>query len=207
MILCGCAFAETGEKVTPDHLALGLHKQCETNWSGISKSGAGDNDDKFPMQISTNDGGTMEFVGTPETFRHFLVISNELNSPKILFCPEEIDESRRAAMTFETAAVPGETWRIPFTNNLNLSYFVGVDAAETNDAMFLSGDRNITNGVGIKGGLRELSTNQPVGWARPVHRYGGNVGLSDGSVQPVTDQGLRDLLKRTGVSTTRLAMP
>ena len=168
---------------------------------------AGDNNDKFPMQVSTNEGGTMEFVGTPDTFRHFQVMSNELNTPKILFCPMETDKSRKLATTFETTFVAGKSGWIPFTSNSNLSYFAGVDAVETNGAMFLSGDRNITNGVGIKSGLLELGTNQPVGWTGEMHHYSGNVGLSDGSVQPVSTPLLREALARTGVATTRLAMP
>src|SRR5206468_4838060 len=48
---------------------------------------AGDHRDKFPMQLSVSNGGTMEFIGTPETFRHFQVMSNELGTPRILFCP------------------------------------------------------------------------------------------------------------------------
>lgn len=40
--------------------------------------------DKFPWQVSTNQGGSMEFVFTRDVFRHFQVASNEMSSPKIL---------------------------------------------------------------------------------------------------------------------------
>ena len=42
---------------------------------------AGDNDDKFPMQVSTNQGGTKEWVGSTNVFWHVLVLSNEMGSP------------------------------------------------------------------------------------------------------------------------------
>ncbi len=47
----------------------------------------GDNTNGFPMQVSMELGGTKEFVTSGETFRHFEVMSNELNTPIILACP------------------------------------------------------------------------------------------------------------------------
>ena len=92
----------------------------------------GDHNENYPMQISTNAGGTMEFVETTNTFRHFQILSNELGTAVILTCPS--DEHRRTVTNFLNI------------DNENLSYFLGVDAAETNVQMVLSGDRNITNG-------------------------------------------------------------
>jgi hypothetical protein len=166
-----------------------------------------DNNDLFPMQVSTNYGGTLEWIGGPNAFRHFEVMSNELNTPKILFCPKETDPSRTMATLFGTALSMGAGWQIPFTNNLNLSYFVGVDASETYFNAFLCGDRNLTNGTLIKGGLIELTTNQLAGWTDTMHVHQGNVGLADGSVQSLTTSALREALKRTGLATNRLAMP
>lgn len=168
---------------------------------------SGDNGDRFPMQVSTNDGGTREFVGTAAaTFRHFEVMSNELNTPKILYCPNETDRARKAATMF-SPSVPGIPGAIPFNGNSNISYFVGVDANQTNSAMFLSGDRNITNGFAMKNGLLDLGTNQLAGWTKEIHNRCGNILFSDGSVQQLTSPGLREALKETGVATTRLAMP
>ena len=49
---------------------------------------AGDNNDKYPMQVSTTNGGTMELMADGKNvWRNFLVMSNELSTPKILFCP------------------------------------------------------------------------------------------------------------------------
>lgn len=155
---------------------------------------AGDHGDKFPMEVSLTNGGTIEFIGTPETFRHFQVISNELGTPRILFCPA--DTKRNPATNFTSDL-----------NNSRISYFVGVDATLTNAAMFLSGDRNITNGSAITRGLLELTTNRLAGWTSELHSKSGNVGLADGSVQQVTINGLRSLMWEAGAATNRLAMP
>src|SRR6266567_2292003 len=45
-----------------------------------------DNNDRFPMQIPLTKGGTMELVERGTVFCHFQVMSNELSTPKILFC-------------------------------------------------------------------------------------------------------------------------
>jgi len=165
---------------------------------------AGDNDDRFPMQVSTNQGGSREWIGGPNAWRHFEVISNELNTPKLLFCPAERDSSRTMASYFGPPT--GAPAQVPFTNNLNLSYFVGVDA-ETNASLFLSGDHGMTNGTPVIGGLLDLNTNQPAGWAKPIHVDEGNVAMADGSVQSLSSRGLRDAVRRSGVATNRLALP
>src|SRR4051794_13864274 len=42
---------------------------------------AGDNNDKFPMELPQNNGGTSEFTTGPNAFRHFQIMSNELSTP------------------------------------------------------------------------------------------------------------------------------
>jgi hypothetical protein len=170
---------------------------CANNLMQIGMSfrvWAGDHGEKFPMQLSVSNGGAMEFIGTPETFRHFQVMSNELGTPRILFCPA--DTKRGCATNFTSEL-----------NNSRISYFVGVDATQTNAMMLLSGDRNITNGTAITRGLLELTTNRPTGWTSELHFKSGNVGLADASVQQVTTLGLRSLLEAAGSATNRIALP
>jgi hypothetical protein len=155
-------------------LARSHHTQCVNNQRQISlcfRVWEGDNNDKYPMQVSETNGGTMEFITGSNAFRHFQVMSNELNTPKILICPNDSDHNRMVAANFE------------WMRNSNLSYFVGVDADETNVAMVLLGDRNITNGTPIRNGLLELTTNHPAGWNKEMHLKAGNLILTDGSVQ------------------------
>jgi hypothetical protein len=162
-----------------------------------------DNNDTLQMQVPTSQGGTMEFVNDGRAWVHFIVMSNELNTPKVLFCPQDKGKGRIEAKTFGTTSYP----LIPFTDDNNLSYFVGVDAVQTNATMLLAGDRNLTNRIKQARGLVEFPTNRPAGWTREMHDQSGNVCLIDGSAQQTTTSRLRRLLVETGVAINRLAMP
>jgi len=153
----------------------------------------GDHGDKYPWSVPGTNGGTMDFISGPNAWRHFQVMSNELSTPKVLLCPA--DDSRRVAAT-----------NFNFMNNSNVSYFVGIDAPETNPQSLLFGDR-ITNGTPIRNGILELTTNSPTGWTAEIHRKVGNIVLADGSVQQVSQNGLRQTLASTGAVTNRLLLP
>lgn len=155
---------------------------------------SGDKGDAYPMSVSTNQGGTQEFLATGETFRHFQVLSNELSTPTILVCPS--DRSRQVATDFN-----------PHFGNTNLSYFVGVDASVGKPSMWLSGDRNLSGGARLANGFLLLPTNAPVRWSAEIHQSWGNIGMADGSVQQIGSARLREYLVGTGVATNRLAMP
>jgi len=155
----------------------------------------GDNGDIFPMGISITNGGSMEMVQTGDVLQTFLVMSNELSTPKILFCPDDA----------------GKFWTNDFAglSNKNISYFVGADV--TNDAdpqMIFSGDCNFeTGGVPVKSGLSSFWTNDPVAWQATRHIKSGNIGLADGSVQSTTSAGLQNYLQQTSFATNRFAIP
>jgi prepilin-type processing-associated H-X9-DG protein len=121
-----------------------------------------------PMSVSTNFGGTLEYVTTGQIFRHFQVMSNELSTPKMVICPADI---RQPAKDF------GATF-----NNTNISYFVGLDADNTKPQNLLSGDRNIVGGTKMANGILEITTNQIISWNSEMHNGVANVGLADGSV-------------------------
>jgi hypothetical protein len=164
-----------------------------------------DNNDKYPMSISVTNSGTMELVGSGTVWRHFQVMSNELNTPSILICPEDIERQKFKA-TIWTGTHSSSN--VPFTNDLNSSYFIGVDAADTNSNMFLAGDRNLAvKNVALKPGLHSLNTNEPVSWTKGIHVNQGNVLMADASVQQFSASGLRNALEHTGVVTNRLAIP
>jgi Tfp pilus assembly protein PilE len=152
-----------------------------------------DHTNLFPMAVSTNFGGTQEYLATGETFRQFQAMSNELSTPFILTCPQD---SRVRAKSFG-----------PGFSNSNVSYFVGVVANREFPQMFLSGDRNLTGGKSLPGGLVEFTTNTIPGWGPGGHKTFGNVALADGSVQGFSAMGLRTAVLNTGVATNRLAMP
>jgi prepilin-type processing-associated H-X9-DG protein len=173
----------------------GICCNCNLKQIGLSfKQWGLDHNGKFPMQTSITNGGTMELVENATVFPHFLVLSNELNTPIILACPS--DTARRAARIFDSTL-----------GNSNLSYFVGVDADDANPQMFLAGDRNITNRLGLRSGLVAWATNELVGWTHQLHNQQGNVALADGSVQGFSNSRLREALQNTGVVTNRLLLP
>jgi len=153
-----------------------------------------DNNDKFPTQVSVTNGGPMEFVMKGDVASVFRVMSNELNTPKILVCP------------FDT----NRTWATNFggsLHNSNISYFVSLTASSADFEILLSGDRNLTNGLPIRHGLLELPANRPAGWTREIHNKCGNVALADGSVRQLNNAKLNQWLQKCDAATNRLAIP
>ena len=151
--------------------------------------------DKFPFQVPNADGGAMELVATGNVAASFRVMSNELSTPIILHCPEDTDRAR--ATNF-----------LEGFDNSRTSYFVGLDASTNSPQVFLSGDDNLAiNGVPIKSGLLELSTNTPVAWTAARHKHAGNILFADGSVLKTDDKLLIEKLQATGVATNCLAIP
>jgi prepilin-type N-terminal cleavage/methylation domain-containing protein len=191
---------------------------------------ATDNGDRFPMSVSTNDGGASEYipahttgsraaVACPAMSRILQVLSNELATPKICLCPA--DSVDRILATNFTAHVnylfahnQGNKW---------VSYFIGVDADEGRPQMILGGDRHLTNGApavafnpnaGVLAPLGGGKVNEQVGnvatgagWSKDIHQNAGNLVLSDGSVQQVTGPRLRDQLKNSGDDDNFMAIP
>lgn len=159
-----------------------------------------DHNDRFPWMVATNEGGTKEFRASPEVFRHFVVMSNELASPKVLCCPT--DSGRIRAISFALGGALA---------NKNISYIVGLDADERIRERFLSGDRNLTGGT-TNGTLLVYSTNSIPGWDTNLHNLQGNIAYSDGSVQQLTNAGLARqvqaaLATLTNATELRLAIP
>lgn len=175
--------------------ARALRIQCVNNLKqdGLAfRIWEGDHDDRYPMAVSNRFEGSLEWVAGGNAFRHFMVMSNELSTPKILVCPAD---TRQAAPDFA------------HLQNLNLSYFVGLDARESDPQMFLTGDRNITNGLTPVRTILFLPSGKPAGWTEMIHNRVGNLGLSDGSVQQVSTAGLQDAIRSNASVTNRIALP
>ena len=158
---------------------------------------ANDNGEKFPWQVSTSTNGTMELVNGPSVSPHFLIMSNELNSPRILACPT--DATRTKAFVFSEF------------DDKHLSYFVGLDADETRPQSILSGDRNITGGVRVTNTVFQFTSNSVVGFTKDLHNQQGNLALGDGSAQQVAPAALGNqinaALLSSGQPGLRLAIP
>src|ERR1022692_1790605 len=152
------------------------------------------------MSVSVTNGGTLELVESGAVWRHFLVMSNELNTPKILICPADSERQKYLASIWNgTPSAPRDT--IAFTGDLNTSYFIGVDAADTKTTMFLAGDRNLTvKNVALKPGLHSLATGEMVGWTKELHVNQGNILMADASVQQFSTTTLHKAFENTGVT-------
>src|SRR6185369_5740943 len=103
-----------------------------------------DNGDRFPQQISTNDGGSSEYAVTTGAgaqpnliWYHFATLSNELSTPKIITCPSDGKVTEANAWGPQTGTPPKNV--TPFNNNKYLSYFICFDASETQPQGFLAG--------------------------------------------------------------------
>jgi type II secretory pathway pseudopilin PulG len=188
-----------------------------------------DNGDIFPMRLAAASGGADAHVGKKTdtasqttsfgVYGFFMVMSNELSTPKILNCPAEWESQRQTSTTFAGTIPAGQASQVPFTNNQNVSYFVGVDAQETMPGMFLTGDHNMGNGTAPSGvpttpycayngsaaqASQVLGTNWAVNTGPAFmdngHQKQGNVGLGDGSVQQMSRSRLQEGLKNSGDS-------
>jgi Prokaryotic N-terminal methylation motif len=153
----------------------------------------GDHGDKYPMFVSVTNGGAMELITTGNVAACFQVMSNGLCTPKILACPADT----RVEATNFTTDLDGK-----------ISYFVNLDATEAYPQMPLSGDDNLEiGGVPAKSGLLDFSTDAPISWTAVRHKFSGILAMADGSVQQVTQDGLRRTIQNSGVATNRLAIP
>jgi len=202
---------------------------CTNNLKQIGlsfKTWALDNGDAFPTRVAIANGGYSDYVGVRTltgsqatsrgTFGFFMVMSNELSTPKIVICPSE-NEGRQQASTFGGTIPAGSANIVPYTNDLNVSYFVGVDAVDTNPQMFLTGDHNLGsdgNLTPLKGFVTAPSSLNPdfkislgtnftsattgPGWLDTMHSKQGNVGLADGSVQQFSRSRLQEALRNSG---------
>ncbi len=178
---------------------------------------------RTPMQVPRASGGSYEIVGVAATapwtngpppplqgvWGIFLVMSNELNTPKILYCPSDSAHSHNASGAAHVQATvfgPKTTTVEGFQNDYNVSYFVGVDAHFNSPNMLLSGDHNLGTSIDQSQALPQFSsagTNESwattaIGWQNNNHLYQGNVLMADGSVQNFTTPRFREALNKTG---------
>lgn len=198
--------------------------KCASNLKNVGlayRVFATDNNDQFPMSLSTNQGGSAEFTGDPsQVFRHYQVMSNELSTPKIVICPSDVGRTEAQDFTWPLTTPP-RTTGTNFSANNRVSYSVGLEAQETFPSMLLATDRNITNNnpvvdvmrqaTGTKGVIAAFRTNanllNNIGWNSSIHQNAGNVCLGDGSVQQLSSSRLREAIKNSGDFSNRLAIP
>jgi prepilin-type processing-associated H-X9-DG protein len=155
----------------------------------------GDHQDKYPTDVSITNGGAMELVGTPDEWKVFLVMSNELGTPKFLNCPADTDHPEA----------------VQFTTNFgttNISYFFNTGVHSQDPQAIISGDDNfLMGGNPVKLGVLLFASNAPVTWDTTRHNKTGNILLGDGSVQSTTRSALSNYLTESGSATNRFIVP
>jgi prepilin-type N-terminal cleavage/methylation domain-containing protein len=130
---------------------------------------AGDQNERFPMQVPVLQGGAQDFTGrqglltaAPSSYqpwRNFQVMSNELSTPKVVACPSDAIRQGLPAMNFganiagayagppagnvPASGVSGDFWNTAGTPHAKVSYFIVADAVDTDPQMIMSGDNNI----------------------------------------------------------------
>jgi hypothetical protein len=157
-------------------------------------SWSADNHDCLPMQVSVTNGGTMELVASGSVYPHFLVMSNELTTPKLLRCPE--DKGRPFASTW----TPGLT-------DVNVSYFLNLDAVNGGGTSLLLGDGNITNRPPEGGRTVALARGSTIAWTSTLHSGKGYLGFGDGHVGWFTNGSVATAVRIPVGATNHLAVP
>ena len=180
---------------------------------------ANDHEDRMPFEVSYVDGGSSEVAALAlgdgngaSNWLHFVVMSNELSTPKVIVCPS--DAGRNTGKTtnwgvFNLSAIAFGTGG----KNAAMSYCTGTDAKDTSPQSIMSGDRNITNTASVtaidpakftlaswQGVYAGFTTNAAMqaGYSKDTHQNSGNLVLGDGSVQQVTSARLREQIRTAG---------
>lgn len=159
-----------------------------------------DHGDSFPMDLSTNAGGTWESLETSYltkgdfylSYVHFQALSNELANPRVLACPADV--MRSAAGDFSDL------------ENKHVSYFVGANADYSLANSILAGDRNLNPVSGARQSLLRLNDDNPAVWTRDLHGFKGNELCADGHVERVNTMLLR-LHRRNSPTVMDLMLP
>lgn len=163
--------------------ARAMRIQCVNN---LRQTGIGfhlfanDHNGKFPAQVSTNDGGSLEFVIAGYqihgqhfyfSYQHFRPLAGDLGTPKLFACPGDLQ--RWPATNFSQF------------NNWNLSYVIGLKANPLLPGAILAADRTLLEGWPGSpnptiGRFTTFGTNY---WEGSLHEKGGNVLFSDNHVE------------------------
>jgi prepilin-type N-terminal cleavage/methylation domain-containing protein len=155
---------------------------------------ADDNGDMFPWQVAPAAGGSQTL---PQAWQHFVIISNELISPKVLHCPT--DSEKEMARSFDELAT---------RRNAVLSFGFGAGSMPSKPAMNLAADRNILGtdnqhcNVANIDGVTTIVPGSGVNpaWDTRFHNSAGNLVLADGSAQQCSSARLISFFTATGDS-------
>jgi prepilin-type N-terminal cleavage/methylation domain-containing protein len=143
-----------------------------------------DNGEKFVWDVMPGNKTPQEWILGDAANAPSASMTNEINSPKILYCPSDGTRSKN----------PG--WYTPnFDYTKHLSYFFGTNADETRPQSILSGDQNVEGGSKTPANCTAWTnpdiTTIDASYDNQCHVSAGNIGLGDGSSQQVSQNTLR----------------
>jgi len=149
---------------------------------------------KYPWRVPIAEGGSQRRTNV---FRSFLVMSNEVVTPKLLNCPSD---TRRAA----------ETWAA--LRETNVSYFLGIESKEDRPGSPLIGDRNLGGGrprrdcpVALVTSIADEYTATYIPrahWTNTIHHFVGNVSIGDASAHLVSRKQMQQIFWTSGDDAT-----
>jgi competence protein ComGC len=159
----------------PDHSV----SRCASNVKQITiafKMFEGDNNGLLPFQTKDS----LAYTNTTHAWLHFLSLSNELGSAKILLCPSD-RQAKTQAVDFNSGTNAGPQ-SLPTLKNAGVSYFVNLDAQSTNYDLWLTGDGRLGDvGRTNHGPLLLVNPNSRLRWDQPLHDERPNVALVYGN--------------------------
>ena len=154
-----------------------------------------DHEDKYPSVVDPTEGGAK---GLTTVWQHFITMSNELVTPKILHCPSDVGKQTAADFTTGTTG-------LRTLQNAAISYAIGTSASQDKPGMHLAGDRNLLGLDGqncgpaaLTGVITQLGPGQNPRWDNTIHVNAGNMIMADGSVQQFSQSGLTNAMATSG---------
>src|SRR5688572_24288822 len=108
---------------------------CVNNMKQIGlamKMWADDHNDKFPWNLTVDNGGSSD---SPDWTDHFRMASNQLSTVAILHCPA--DKKKKVGPNWDRVS-----------GDLHVSYFIGTNVREEKPETILLGDQNVLGGTG-----------------------------------------------------------
>ncbi len=156
-----------------------------------------DHEDKYPSVVAPAEGGSKTLT---ETWQHFITLSNELVTSKLLHCPS--DNLKQTAGDFSR-----QNSGLGILKNKAVSYAVGTSAGPDKPGMHLAGDRNLLGLDGqscspaaINGMITQLGPANMPRWDNSLHANVGNMVMADGSGQQFSQSGLANAMGSSGDS-------
>lgn len=194
VVILGVGLLAVGFVFVQNAKARAIRMSCVNNLKqcGIAfEIWASDHQGKLPMEVPKEQGGSLGWPPEGNAFHNFQVMSNELSTTIVIWCPAE---TRLHATNWIDL------------NNQNVSYFVNLDASTNNPSAWLCGDRNITNQPTPNHSVLTVQTGQSPGWTEALHNNCGNVAFVDGAVEQWSTRDLHKTVKQADW-TNHLVLP